>query len=302
VSTSSATGTVINVLRGAAIGAAEVVPGVSGGTIALIVGIYRRLISAGATLVHALRHLLGLAGGRPSLRAAAVEARQAPWGLLIPVLIGMVLALVIGARLIEPLLASYPVQMRAVFFGLVAAGVLVPMHMVTRAGGWNAVAWVLAAAGAVTAFVLTGLPPAEIANPSLIIVFFAAMIAVCALVLPGVSGSFLLLSLGLYAPTIAAVNDRNIGYLAVFAAGAIIGLAVFVSVLRWLLDNHARTTLAIITGLMIGSLRALWPWQDDDRNLLAPSTDIAISVVLAAVAAAVVLVLVVVERRRNADA
>lgn len=301
MSTSPVSGAAVSLLRGAAIGAAEVVPGVSGGTIALIVGIYRQLISAGATLVHAVRQLLGLAGSPPSVRAAIREARQAPWAMLIPLLIGMGIALIIGARVIEPLLENYPVQMNAVFFGLVAAGVLVPIHMVTQAGGWNISALVLVVIGAVAAFVLTGIPPAEVADPSLIVVFFAAMIAVCALALPGVSGSFLLLTLGLYAPTIAAVNDRNLGYLSVFATGAIIGLGVFVSVLRWLLDHHARITLAILTGLMLGSLRALWPWQDEDRGLLAPTTDVGISIVLAAISAAIVLALIAVERRNHAD-
>lgn len=299
MSTSPVRGASVNFLRGTAIGAAEVVPGVSGGTIALIVGIYRQLILAGATLVHAVRRLLGLAGSPPSARAALREAQQAPWAMLIPLLIGMGVALIIGAALIEPLLESYPVQMNAIFFGLVAAGILVPIHMVTQAGGWNTYALVLAVIGAASAFLLTGLPPAEVADPSLIVVFFAAMIAVCALALPGVSGSFLLLSLGLYAPTIAAVNDRNIGYLSVFATGGIIGLAVFVSVLRWLLDNHARTTLALLTGLMFGSLRALWPWQDDDRTLLAPTTDVSVSLLLAAGAAAIVLALIVAERRNQ---
>jgi len=95
------------------------------------------------------------------------------------------------------------------------------------------------------------------ADPSLIVVFFSASIAICALVLPGVSGSFLLLTVGMYDPTIAAVNDRNFAYLAVFALGAILGLAIFVSLLKWLLENRARVTLVIITGLMLGSLRAL---------------------------------------------
>ena len=115
--------------------------------------------------------------------------------------------------------------------------------------------------------------------------------------LPGVSGSFLLLSFGLYEPTITAVNERNLAYLAVFALGAIFGLAIFVYVLRWLLDHHTRITMAIIVGLMIGSLRALWPWQDDDRGLLPPSSDIVSVLLLAVAGAAIVGVLLWIERR-----
>ena len=101
----------------------------------------------------------------------------------------------------------------------------------------------------------------------------AAAVAVCALVLPGVSGSFLLLTLGLYQPTIAAVNERDVAYLGVFVLGAIAGLGSFVVVLQWLLAHHRRITLLVMTGLMIGSTRALWPWQSDDRVLLAPASN-----------------------------
>jgi putative membrane protein len=189
--------------------------------------------------------------------------------------------------------------MRALFFGLVAAGIVVPLGILLRTppGGFGWRDAILVVVATLAAALLTGLPAGDISDPPLIAVFFAAAAAICALVLPGVSGSFLLLSLGLYESTIAAVNDRNFGYLAVFALGAIFGLAVFVSFLRWLLDHHARITMAIIVGLMLGSLRALWPWQDDDRNLLAPTSDILSVVLLALAGVAVVAVLLWVERR-----
>lgn len=293
-------GVIVDLIRGGLIGVAEVIPGVSGGTLALIVGIYGRLVDAGATLVLAARRLLGLTRNEPGARSAARTFASAPWGLLVPVALGMVVAIILGARFIEPLLEDYPDQMRAVFFGLVAAGIIVPAGMVARLGRWRPAEYLLAAIAAAATFALTGLPPSEIANPSLIIVFFAAAIAVCALVLPGVSGSFLLLSVGLYAPTIAAVNDRNLAYLAVFGLGAVLGLAVFVSILRWLLANRLRVTLVILSGLMLGSLRALWPWQDDDRGLLAPSGNVLLIVVLAIISAAVVLGLIALERRLGA--
>jgi len=286
-----------NLVRGALIGVAEVIPGVSGGTIALIVGIYRTVIDAIADAVLALRQLVGLAEGGPSGRAFGRTLRGLPWGLIIPVGIGMATAVVLGARFIEPLLEEYPIQMRALFFGLVLAGIWVPAHMVHRRGGWS-LSYVLAAlAAAVALFFITGLPPAVIEDPSPVVVALAAAVAICALVLPGVSGSFLLLSFGLYEPTIEAVNDRDLVYLGAFAIGAIIGLGSFVTLLKWLLAHRAAITLAVLTGLMVGSLRALWPWESDDRDLLAPTEAVGSAAVMVLIGVLVVVVLLVVERR-----
>lgn len=286
-----------NLGRGALIGAVEVVPGVSGGTLALIVGIYQTLINSIAGLVLSVRQLVGLAPGKASTKVALTTFRSLPWRLLIPVGIGMVIALVLGAGIIEPLLEEQPIAMKALFFGLVIAGTYVPAHMVTKVGGWSPSYLLLALISAVVVFFLTGLPQGTMNDPSLIMVFFSASIAICALVLPGVSGSYLLLTVGMYDPTIAAVNDRNFTYLAVFALGAILGLAIFVSVLKWLLENRARITLVIITGLMIGSLRALWPWQGPEGELLAPTDQIGIALILFLGGAAVVAVLLILESK-----
>ena len=279
----------VNLVRGALIGVAEVVPGVSGGTIALIIGLYETLIGSAASFV---KGLLGL------LRGQASEARQylrdVHWRVIVPVGIGMATAVVVGAAVIEPLIEEYPVQTRSVFFGLVVVGISVPARMVGR---WDVRAVALAVPAAAVAFVLTGLPPATIGDPSLLVVAVAGAVAVCALALPGVSGSFLLLSVGLYEPTIAAVNDRDLAYLAAFAFGATLGLASFVLVLQWLLSPRPRVTLVVLAGLMAGSLRALWPWQDDDRTLLAPQDDLLLAVGLALAGAGVVLALLWVERR-----
>ena len=285
---------IVNLIRGVLIGVAEVIPGVSGGTVALIVGLYRRLIDAIADVVLAGRRLI--TGPRSEVGPLI---RGLPWAMLVPVALGMGAAVILGARIIEPLLETHPEQMRALFFGLVAAGIVVPLGILLRTppGGFTWRDAVLIVVAAAAAALLTGLPPGNVTDPPLIVVFLAAAVAICALVLPGVSGSFLLLSLGLYTTTIAAVNERNIAYLAVFALGAIFGLAAFVSILRWLLDHRARLTMAVIVGLMIGSLRALWPWQDDDRGLLAPSSDVPSVILLALVGVAIVAVLLWVERR-----
>ncbi len=291
--------TAANLVRGALIGVAEVIPGVSGGTVALIVGVYKTLINAIADTVLALRQLLGLGTGTASARTSAATVRGLPWRILIPVAIGMVTALIVGARFIGPLLEEYPVRMRALFFGLVLAGVYVPAHMVLRTslGAWRAKDLVVAAVAAIFLFWLTGVPPANITDPGPIAIVLAAAVAICALVLPGVSGSFLLLSIGMYETTIRAVTDRNFGYLALFGLGAIIGLASFVTLLKWLLAKRDRITLVIITGLMVGSLRALWPWQSADRDLLAPSTDVAMVLLLFAAGMLTVVGLLLIERR-----
>ncbi|MDB9920822.1 DUF368 domain-containing protein [Actinomycetota bacterium] len=283
--------------RGALMGSAEVVPGVSGGTLALIVGIYQTLINSIADLVLSVRQLVGLAPGKASTKTAVSTFKSLPWRLLIPVAIGMGAAVILGAKLIEPLLDEQPIAMKALFFGLVIAGTYVPAHMVTKVGGWSSSFVLLGLISAVFVFFLSGLPQGNVADPSLIVVFFWASIAICALVLPGVSGSFLLLTVGMYDPTIAAVNDRNFTYLIVFALGAILGLAIFVSLLKWLLENRARVTLVIITGLMLGSLRALWPWQGPERELLAPTDQIGIALLLFIAGAAFVTILLALERK-----
>ena len=137
---------------------------------------------------------------------------------------------------------------------------------------WRVTEYLLGLTAAAFSFALVSLPRQEVADPALALVFLAAAVAVCALVLPGVSGSFLLLAIGFYAPTIAAVNDLDLGYLGVFVLGAIVGLALFSTALRWLLVNRRRVTLVVMTGLMVGSLRALWPWQDNLGQPVSPES------------------------------
>jgi putative membrane protein len=281
--------TLVNLVRGALIGLAEVVPGVSGGTVALIVGVYHTLIGSAAAVVRSVVALV-----RGHREEAAEHWRPIPWAVLLPLLAAMLAAVLVGAAVLEPLLEEYPQQARAVFFGLVVVGIAVPARMVHR---WDASAYALAAAGAVAAFVLTGLPPGTVADPAPWQIVCSAALAICALVLPGVSGSFLLLTFGMYEPTIAALNARDFGYILLFILGATIGLSTFVLVLQWLLRHRPRPTLIVITGLMVGSLRALWPWQDEDRTLLPPTGPVVPLVLLAVAGGVAVLVLLIVERR-----
>ncbi len=291
----------IDFIRGALMGAAEIVPGVSGGTVALIVGIYRTLIEQAAHLVGALKMLVSSEArqGQGALPAFWGEIKSARWSILIPLGLGMLTAIFVGAALLGPLVDDYPVQTRAAFSGLVLAGMIVPATMVTATspGAWRPRDVLAALAAAAAAFLITGIPPGNIDNPSPLVIMLAAAIAVCALVLPGLSGSFLLLTVGLYETTLNAVNDRDLVYLGTFILGAIIGLATFVSLLQWLFEHKPRPTLIVLTGLMAGSLRALWPWQTEDRELLPPSGDVGQAVLLFLLGAGSVLVLLWLEKR-----
>ncbi|MFV2102524.1 DUF368 domain-containing protein [Micromonospora sp. LOL_024] len=284
-----------HVLRGAAIGVAEAVPGVSGGTIALVTGVYERVIASAGHLVNTVRYAASdVPRGRGWTRAGH-QFRQVHWEVVLPLLIGMLPGLLIAAKVLEPLLADHPEQTRGLFLGLVLASVLVPISMVGKP--WRGLEVFALVAAAVAAFVLTGLPQATI-EPHPLIVLVAAAVAVCALVLPGVSGSFLLLTVGLYEPTISAVNDRDFGYLAIFATGMVIGLALFVKLLQWLLEEHRRVTLAVMAGVILGSLRALWPWQSEDRALHAPGESIPSIVALFLLGVVMVTAMIIAERRR----
>jgi len=282
----SLVGAVVNAIRGFLIGLAEIVPGVSGGTIALIVGVYQTLIRSASSLVQVL--LSGVRSGPSAMRG---PWRQVSWSVVIPVALGMITGIFLGAWLLEPILEDYPVLTRAVFAGLILASLWVPARMVGSA--WSPALVLGALASASLTFVALGLPGATLSSDSLIWVAPAAALAVCALVLPGVSGSYLLLTLGMYQPTLSAVNDLDFAYLAVFILGALLGLGLFVKALQWLLANYSAITLSIMTGLMLGSLRALWPWQGDSRELLAPAGDVVLVAALSAVGFSAVVIMIV---------
>jgi putative membrane protein len=255
----------LNALRGFLIGVAEVIPGVSGGTIALIVGVYQRIIDSAAAFTKGMLQLRTL-----NFAGLKQEFKRIDLALLLPLGIGMLSAIVLAAAALEPLLENEPEIMRGLFFGMILVSLYVPFKMAAKS--WATKDYVFALIAAVVAFGLMSLPRAAAFEPNLLVVFLGATVAICALVLPGVSGSFLLLALGLYAPTIAAVNDRNWIYLLVFVLGAIVGLGAFSTLLSWLLSNKRRITLVIMTGLMLGSLRAIWPWQEQQGGVLAPTS------------------------------
>ena len=275
-------------------GSADVVPGISGGTVALVVGIYERLI-------HSIR--VGASGIFRGLRLDLDGARrrfgEVEWGLVLPLGVGIVTALYIGSRVVPQLLEAYPVEVRALFFGLILGSLVIPLRRMRRVGGRELA---IMAAAAVAAFFLVGLPPREIADPPLPLVFAFAAIAICAMILPGVSGAFLLLVLGIYEPTLEALSSLDAVYVVVFVAGAALGLGLFSRLLEWLLEHHHEWTMAALVGLMVGSLRALWPWLTEDRDILGPTDggSLLLAVGLALLGASIVLVAAWLTRHRLA--
>lgn len=248
---------------GLLMGGADVVPGVSGGTVALIVGIYRRLIDSISRAVAIVPLLARRRPGDARTSIASVE-----WALVLPLAAGILTAIAVGSVVIPELMEDHPVLMRATFFGLIAASIALPWGQIRVRSGRTIAVLLLAAIGA---FLFSGLPDTSVTEPIYPVVFGAAAIAICAMILPGVSGAFLLVILGMYEPTLEAVRDRDLVYVAVFGFGAIVGLALFSSVLRWLLERVHDVTMAALVGLMAGSLRALWPFLEEDRGLRLPA-------------------------------
>lgn len=268
-------------------GAADSVPGVSGGTMALIVGIYERLL---ASIAEGFRAILAVLRG--NIRKCLEHLRRVEWLFLIPLAVGIGTAILVAAEFIPTLLEDYPAHMRGLFLGMVAASIAIPWR---RINAHSAALILIAVIGAIAAFVFSGLPSSGAEAPSLVRVFFSAAVAICAMILPGVSGAFLLEVLGLYEPTLAAISARDLVYVAVFGAGAVAGLGSFSLLLGLLLRKYHDTTMAALVGLMIGSLRALWPWQDAHRALEMPTPESGI-VVVAALAVSGFLFVTLVER------
>ena len=284
---------VLNFVRGILIGIAEIIPGISGGTIALITGVYSRIINSAAEAFKGLALLATFS--KNNWIQAGSRFRSMSWSMLIPMLIGMFIALFAAAGVVEPMLEQYPTLTKALFAGLIAASLAVPIRL--SGGRWGLSEYAIALAAAVAAFAFTSIPRGADVDPGFFVIAGSAAIAVCALVLPGVSGSYLLLALGMYAPTIAAVNDLDFGYLGTFVLGALVGLGMFVGLLQWLLQHKTRITLVVMSGLMVGSLRALWPWQSETGEVLAPTSNGLAEVALFATGALVVAALIFAEKK-----
>jgi putative membrane protein len=270
-------------------GSADVVPGVSGGTIALVCGIYPRLIGAVSEAARAASSLL-----RGDARGAVRRVRELDWALLLPLVVGIGLAVVSLAPVLEHMLEEQPVRLAGLFLGLVLGSVVVSVRLLRRP---DTTALVIGAVVAIALFLVLGLrqeTTAEAADTATAPVWAypaAAVIAICAMILPGISGSFLLVLMGMYGNVLAAVNDREIGLLLLFVLGCAVGLGLFSRVLGWLMEHHYDRVVAAMIGLMLGSLRVLWPWPGgtSTTELSGPADDVAIPLLLALVGFVVVV-------------
>lgn len=244
-------------LRGLAMGIAEIIPGVSGGTIALITGIYEQLLQS----IKAFGPIAFKAFRSDGLRGAW-KAVDGPF--LFALLVGMAAGVVTGVFGISHILENYPPVLWAFFFGLIIASSI----YLGRTVKWDWRAVVALVAGALIAFWITVVSPSQ-GSESLLIVFGAGILAISAMLMPGISGSFILLLLGMYTFVISSLKGVletgewvYIKVVVVFAIGCLIGLAGFSRLLTWLFKRYANVTMAVLTGFLLGSLNKIWPWRN----------------------------------------
>ncbi|MDY6986578.1 MAG: DUF368 domain-containing protein [Thermodesulfobacteriota bacterium] len=238
-------------LKGFCMGAADVVPGVSGGTMAFILGIYEELIRSIRALDLDLLRLLFSFRVKDAMN-------QAPWQFLAAVGTGVLMAIFTLARILSWLLENRPVLIWSFFFGLIAASVFTVSRHFSR---WTPSLLALIGCGATCTYFLVGLVPASTPDAPWFL-FISGAIAICAMILPGISGAFILVLLGKYHYVLEAVNNRDMVPIFLVAGGAVVGLVTFVRFLGWLFNRHHDLTIAMLTGLMLGSLRKVWPWKE----------------------------------------
>lgn len=235
-------------LTGLAMGAADVVPGVSGGTVAFISGIYFRLLKA----------IRGAPAAALSVFSDgfAIAWRKLDGNFLLVLFAGIIISVLSLARIITWLLASYPTVVWGFFFGLILASSV----YLARQVRWSVAAGLMLLLGVGAALAIGALRPSEI-EPTTVAIFCSGAVAICAMILPGISGSFILLIIGMYPAVLAALKAFDLIFIATFAAGCLLGLLGFSHLLSWLLERFRDPVLALLTGFLIGSLSVVWPWQ-----------------------------------------
>ncbi|TDS13332.1 putative membrane protein [Maribacter caenipelagi] len=238
-------------LKGMAMGIAELVPGVSGGTIAFVTGIYEEFITSINNV------------NLTTLKVLKEEGFKKFWeklngNFLLALVIGMMISIFSLSKVIAWLLEEHPIITWSFFFGLVLASVIFVAKSIKK---WNVLAILLFIIGTAGAFYITTLPPST-SSGSLPFIFLSGAIAICAMVLPGISGSFILVLLGSYKTVLEAVNEKDFGIIITFAFGAAFGILSFARVLKWMFSNYKDATLAVLTGFILGSLNKIWPWKN----------------------------------------
>lgn len=243
---------IVIVLKGMAMGAADVVPGVSGGTIAFISGIYEELLGSISNVNLDLFKTLKNEGFKAAWK-------QLNGSFLLSLFAGIFISIISLAKAIKYLLENEPILLWSFFFGLVLASVIYIAKQISK---WNSISVLILILGTFLAYYITTLNPLVSENSSLLFMFLAGAIAICAMILPGISGAFIMVLLGAYKPILSAVSDRDYKTIAVVFLGAIVGLLSFSKVLKWLFANYKNYTLAVLTGFIIGSLNKIWPWKE----------------------------------------
>ena len=237
-------------LKGIAMGAADAVPGVSGGTIAFISGIYEELINTISGVNLSLLTTLRKEGFIPFWQ-------QLNGSFLLALLSGIIISFVTFMRLAKYLLENYPILIWSFFFGLIIASIYFVGKQITK---WNLASILGIIVGAIIAYYITTIPASGV-NESSYFLFFAGALAICAMILPGISGSFILVILGAYKTLSDAIHDYDFKKLVLFVGGAIVGLLSFSHILKWLFKTYHNLTLALLTGFILGSLNKVWPWK-----------------------------------------
>ncbi|WP_405605583.1 DUF368 domain-containing protein [Polaribacter sp. Asnod1-A03] len=239
-------------LKGMAMGAADVVPGVSGGTIAFISGIYEELLGSISNIKVGLFKTLKDEGFKSAWK-------ELNGSFLASLFIGIFISILSLAKAIKYLLENQPILLWSFFFGLVLASIIYIAKQITK---WNFISVLVLILGAFLAYYITTLNPLVTENSSPFFILIAGAIAICAMILPGISGSFILVLLGAYKPVLDALNNKDFKTILVFLVGAIVGLLTFSRVLKWLFKHYKNLTLAGLTGFIIGSLNKIWPWKE----------------------------------------
>jgi putative membrane protein len=277
--------------RGYAMGAADIVPGVSGGTMAFILGIYEELIQA--------IHSVNIAFIRRMVTFRFKDAfADFPWRFLLALVAGLATAILTLASGLKWALETHPSLVWAFFFGLVLSSVFVVRKRVRR---WSLVTFLMVGLGALAGYSLIGVVPVDTPNDAWFL-FLSGALAICAMILPGISGAFILVLLGKYEYILNAVVTRDILTLLIVIAGAAAGLLTFARILRWFFKNYHDITVSILIGLILGALRKVWPWKETveghlgsllERNVLpeAFTTEVALALIMMGVGFSVVLVL-----------
>ncbi|HDZ41951.1 MAG TPA: DUF368 domain-containing protein [Bacteroidetes bacterium] len=244
-------------LKGMGMGAADVVPGVSGGTIAFITGIYEELISSIKSVgLEALKLLLKF--------KVSLFWKRINGNFLLAVFGGILLSIFSLARLLKWMMENHPILIWAFFFGLILASALI---VIRKINSWNFTRLTGLLAGSILMFFITRFAPAQTSDAYWYI-FIAGAIAICAMILPGISGAFILLILGKYQFILGAVSDFNIPVLLIFGLGVITGLLSFANLLSWLFRKYHDLTIAVLAGFIIGSLNKIWPWKETISSVI----------------------------------